>query len=293
MAGVPFEFGPRRSVHSPDPSITFQRLSEAIRAQPQPHDDDAAQTLILSEQIAMRGGVFPDRIADDLVHWMRLNGKGIGIQTSAVLRQILAGASWEDASRSVWERSGRQAAGNGSLMRFVPVALLDHACALSRLEQDCRAASRITHWDPRCEWSCFAASVFTGSLDRKPAHDALADAIAAVEQHDKDVAFALRGVVDSPREIVSGGFVLETLAASCYCVVKSEDFAGSIVKAVSLGGDADTAGTVVGAMAGFRSGLEGIPEAWSGPLADRSDGLAMICRLADSLFELNRARRGS
>ena len=55
-------------------------------------------------------------------------------------------------------------------------------------------------------------------------------------------------------------FVIPTVLASIYSIVRHRDsWADAVVCAVQLGGDADTLGAIVGALAGAVHGIDAIP----------------------------------
>ena len=80
-------------------------------------------------------------------------------------------------------------------------------------------------------------------------------------------AALLRGL--SPQEICSSGYVVHTLEAALWCLLRAGDFRACLLEAVNLGEDADTVGAVAGGLAGLRWGLAGIPEEWLAVLAGR------------------------
>lgn len=54
-------------------------------------------------------------------------------------------------------------------------------------------------------------------------------------------------------------FVIPTVLASLWCLLRHESWPKAVATAVRLGGDVDTLGSIVGALAGARHGLAGIP----------------------------------
>jgi ADP-ribosylglycohydrolase len=63
-------------------------------------------------------------------------------------------------------------------------------------------------------------------------------------------------------EVLSGGYVLDTLHASLWCLMRTRNFQDCVLKAVNLGGDTDTTGCVAGGLAGTAYGLESISKDW-------------------------------
>ena len=77
----------------------------------------------------------------------------------------------------------------------------------------------------------------------------------------------LRGVIGAAptrarAALVNSGWVRHTLESAAWGLLATGSFEEAVVQVVNLGSDADTAGTVVGALAGAAYGLEAIPAPW-------------------------------
>jgi ADP-ribosyl-[dinitrogen reductase] hydrolase len=110
----------------------------------------------------------------------------------------------------------------------------------------------------------------------------------------------LRTVIEAapgrPRQALkNSGWVRHTLESGVWGLLSTDSFEEAVVQVVNLGNDADTAGTVVGALAGAAYGLEAIPTRWraslrgewplrSGVVWDVQD----VIELADRLLHLAR-----
>ena len=80
--------------------------------------------------------------------------------------------------------------------------------------------------------------------------------------------------------IRSGGYVVDTLVASIWCLVSSTNYKEAVLLAVNLGDDTDTTGAVTGGLAALYYGYESIPENWVNQLARKDD----IQDLSEKLF---------
>ena len=96
----------------------------------------------------------------------------------------------------------------------------------------------------------------------------------------------LRGDLASQPEshIHSGGYVMETLMASLWCLLNTDNFSDCVLKAVNLGDDTDTTGCVAGGLAGTLYGMEAIPADWRLALPRQED----LRRLFASFLETRR-----
>ena len=69
----------------------------------------------------------------------------------------------------------------------------------------------------------------------------------------------------------SSGCVIDTLESSIWCLCNTDTYDDVVLRAVNLGEDTDTTGTVAGGLAGVRYGADAIPSTWLDQLARRTD----------------------
>ena len=89
------------------------------------------------------------------------------------------------------------------------------------------------------------------------------------EEHFKEI-FIDNFFDKKESEILSTGYVVDTLKAVIWCLGNSNSFEGTVLKAVNLGDDTDTIGGITGTLAGIIYGLESIPNKWLSKLAAKS-----------------------
>jgi len=77
-------------------------------------------------------------------------------------------------------------------------------------------------------------------------------------------------------EVDSTGFVIDALEAALWSFYHTDTYAGGLLKAVNLGGDADTVGAIYGQLAGAYYGFEAIPATWIQGLA-WNEKISAIC----------------
>ncbi len=165
-------------------------------------------------------------------------------------------------------------AGNGSLMRLAPVALV-HWPDRAKLADVAARQSMTTHSAPEAVSACVAfASRLADAIEGQPRYDVLRP------RHD-DYAGEIAPIMsgrwrDQPRAAIkSSGYVAHSLEAALWCVHQTSDFRSAILLAANLGGDADTTAAVTGQLAGALYGLLGIPSDWLAMLAWRERILAL------------------
>src|SRR5437879_13743918 len=113
-----------------------------------PYDDDAAMALLLGESLLAAKGFDATDVAHRWVKWMKVDGRGIGWTTKRALTLIDRGKEPFEAGRLAHQESPARSAGNGSVMRCVPVALRYHD-DLDRLIRVSTQPAAITHADER------------------------------------------------------------------------------------------------------------------------------------------------
>lgn len=155
--------------------------------------------------------------------------------------------------------------GNGSIMRLTPVvmAYLNTPDFLDNVIN----SSRTTHGSRLCVDSCAALSyIIAKALQSGDKKEVLSPNVFNDLPYNLDnrVMQIVEGSYKykEPPEIESKGFVLSTLEAALWAFYHSSNFKDGCLKAVNLGGDADTVGAVYGQIAGAFYGLEGIPHSW-------------------------------
>ena len=81
-----------------------------------------------------------------------------------------------------------------------------------------------------------------------------------------------RNIFNLPHEqIASDGYVIHTLEAALWCIMRTGSYQRAVLKAVNLGRDTDTTAAVTGGLAGVLYGCDTIPEQWLEALARRKD----------------------
>ena len=246
--------------------------------------DDTEMMLCLAESLVSRGVFDAEDIMRRYVAWFDTDPVDVGITVRTVMLGVKSGTTWERAARRAHEVLGRMTAGNGSLMRTAPVALRYVNEPQSRAAV-ALADSALTHFDQVAGWACVAFDELIAAAIAGELGEQLPAIAARLQEDDPRVAVVLRQAGEATREeIVASGYVLDTLKAALWAVLRSGSFEDALITAVNLGDDADTAGAVAGALAGALYGEAAIPARWASALIVRDRVLAAADGLTDLAF---------
>jgi len=227
-----------------------------LRLAPGQVTDDTTMSLALGEALLRgerAGRPFDTRlIAEAFLAWWR--GKPVDCGNTCrrgILRFLQQG------SLSGEPNDGD--AGNGALMRNLPVALATLGDDAT-FERVAIAQAHVTHHHALSD----AAVLGIGHLLR--AQIAGADAATQARRIETFVAaqpaFAFR-----PYAGRASGYVVDTVQTVLHCFCAHTDFEAAVTAAVNLGDDADTTGALVGMLAGARCGAHALPGRWLGRLS--------------------------
>jgi ADP-ribosyl-[dinitrogen reductase] hydrolase len=253
--GMPLEFGPA----SPLDHLVREMMSGRLPAGS--FTDDTEMALALGESLLAQRLLNGADLAQRFLHWYRTHPPDIGIHISRVLAQVAQDVPWETASRTAWHIDL-----NGSLMRSWPVALANWRDPM-RLVADSILQSQVTHFHPECIAASVLVNVMIANLiaGQSPA-DALQTALELSNPPTGLRQVALAAPTKRRAVLPNSGWVRHTLESALWGLFTTNTFEEALVQVANLGGDADTAAAVVGALAGARYGLSAIPARWRGQL---------------------------
>lgn len=292
--GVPVQFTSRAElVKSP---VTEMLGYGKWKQPPGTWSDDSSLTFCLAESLCR--GYSLDAIAHSFWRWYKQaywtpRGEifGIGESTHAVIMRLKQGISPLYAG-GISEMSN----GNGSLMRILPMAYCHKNLTFAELIWRVHEVSGITHAHHRSQMACgiyisIAVEILKGS-DLTTAYLQGLDNIQKLystdeyirEQPHFDRVFSGEVAQLSAAEINSGGYVIDTLEASLWCLLNSSSYSEAVLKAVNLGGHTDTTAAVTGGLAGIYYGMEYIPQQWVNQIARKQDIINLANRFAAAVY---------
>jgi ADP-ribosylglycohydrolase len=251
--------------------------------------DDSSMTLATVESLCRMGKIDPEDIMLNFAAWL-FGAKftphrfvfDVGRTTRKAIHNFIYGYKIEKCGGTSENDNG-----NGSLMRILPLAFLN--CSLG----DVANVSSLTHGHSISIHACdIYVSIAQGLIAGQNIREAIAERVRrSYYLHEN---FNRLKALDSLSrdEIESTGFVVDTLEAALWCVLKTDNYRDCVLMAVNLGNDTDTTAAVAGGLAGILYGIggeKGIPEDWIDQIVKR-DEIKALCESFENRFDVERMR---
>ncbi len=279
--GVPYEFGPRL-----DPATVVMRGGGPHDQPPGTSSDDGALMLALLDSLLEKGFDTTDQ-AQRALAWYRgtaytPDGDGrfdIGNATRAALERFEAGTPAEECGLPT-------AAGNGSLMRILPLALVQRDTPAEELVDHAHRASSVTHGDHRAHVCCalyvlIARELLAGARDRQ---GVLESAVGTLSRFYRSAGVASE--LGKALEFTLGyterggrGRVWDSFWSAWDAFESADSYEETIRRAVAYGDDTDTTAAIAGALCGLYWGIDGIPSGWLDGMRGKSVAWPLVARL--------------
>lgn len=255
--GAPVEFTPRGEF----PFVKGYQEGGRFHLPAGAWTDDTAMALCLADSLVHNDGFDAEDLLQRFCNWAEHGeNSSTGISVGIGQNTLRALGDFKRAGRLEAEAFGAKNDGNGSLMRLSPVVCFasHHLEAAMELAG---AQSRTTHASYIAEECCrFTAGLIFKLLHGTDYETAKADTLELgwTETLNEAIGFPLTGVDDAL--IPSGGYVLDSLRASLWCVENTNSFENAVLLAVNLGDDADTTAAITGQIAGAIYGYSAVPQ---------------------------------
>ncbi|MBD2680662.1 MULTISPECIES: ADP-ribosylglycohydrolase family protein [Nostoc] len=292
--GVPVEFTSRAErIKSP---VTTMLGYGTWNQPPGTWSDDSSLSFCLAESLCR--GYSLEAIANSFWRWYKeayWTPRGdvfdIGQTTHTALMRLKQGVVPHQAGGKVENSNG-----NGSLMRILPMAYCHRNLTFSELIARVHDVSGITHAHARSQMACgIYISIAVSLLEGADLQTAYLQGLQDIQPIYSVREFLLEkphfGRVFSGEiaklpveEINSGGYVIDTLESSLWCLLNSSSYSEAVLKAVNLGGDTDTTAAVTGGLAGIYYGVENIPRQWINQIARKQDIIYLAERFARAVY---------
>ncbi|MDR1721474.1 MAG: ADP-ribosylglycohydrolase family protein [Methanobrevibacter sp.] len=311
--GVPFEFLSREEMElePAEDMIGYGTYNQEAGT----FSDDSSMSFALVE--ALIDGYDLNLIGKNFVKWFdegywTAHGYAfdIGNTTEIAISKLRNRASGKSGANGESGKSGKSGEsvesggkddddnGNGSLMRIAPLVFFVKDKDINERFKIMKEVSSITHGHIRSIIACFyyieyLIQVLDGKdkfLIYEDLKKTVPEFLLEIDVEPEEINMFNRLLENNiyeydEEEINSGGYVLSTLEASVYCLLTTNTYKESVLKAVNLGNDTDTTATVTGAMTGLLYGYDNIPEKWIKTLAKSNEIADLANRYSISLLD--------
>jgi ADP-ribosyl-[dinitrogen reductase] hydrolase len=209
--------------------------------------DDTEMSVWIGRAIRNAKGWHLSAIADAFAGWLKSRPVDIGSTCARGIRNYIVHHSLE-------VRPSRWDAGNGALMRMVPVALYTLGDE-ERLGRYAVEQAHLTHNNPLSDAAC----IFFGRLVHRAIMGATLDQLRILAD-DFVAAHPEFGYHPYPGN--SSAYVVDTVQTVFHFLFSTTTFEECLINTVNQGGDADTTGALAGMLAGALYGIRGLPKRW-------------------------------
>ena len=282
--GLGTEFMSRDEVlhNYPEGLLNYSQIGEGFGR----WTDDTDMMLCIARAIIADKDVKPKTIVHNFKEWYKSSPVDIGVTTAKILSLYEYEDSPYEVVQMMWERFGKNDAGNGGVMRTSVVGLWNEDVA-ENAERICR----LTHADPRCIGSSVVISEIINSLVWHGRELSFEDLCRIGYQYDERIGmYIIAGKVGQLEDLKlddeqTMGYTLKTMGCAIWCLFHVNSFKEGMLKVVNAGGDADTNAAVTCAVLGAKYGKKGIPEYYMQNLKRKDEYEEMIRQLTDILIE--------
>lgn len=209
--------------------------------------DDTAMTLAVVKGIMSDSNNPLEEIGKQFLHWQDTDPVDIGITIRAVFENYEG--DWFETAEKVHHLLDGKSAGNGTLMRCLPIGLA--YSDPQKIDELSIAQSKMTHYDDLASEACviynrIASRLFEG-VDLK----------LAIHTEIKNTIYDL-DYTEIPN-CNPDGYVVNTMKWVLYWLLNSETFEEVVVGATNMGHDSDTVAAIAGGLKGLEVGYNNIP----------------------------------
>lgn len=208
--------------------------------------DDTLMSLCIARSIANLDWA-PKDIAERFAAWLRSKPVDVGATCRRGIRRFMLEGTLEAPPND-------GDAGNGAAMRMAPVAIATLGDT-ALMEQRAVQQAHLTHHHPLSDAAC----VLVGHLIQM---GCLGKERERLLQHVHTTIGTVPAFRFNPYRGLATGYVTDTMQTVLHHFFRTRCFEDCLVGTVNQGGDADTTGAIVGAIAGAYYGLDGIPSRW-------------------------------
>ncbi|OQP08524.1 ADP-ribosyl-[dinitrogen reductase] hydrolase [Geobacillus sp. 47C-IIb] len=209
--------------------------------------DDTAMTIAVAKGIIRNKENPIAEIGEEFLKWYKTNPPDVG----NIIRTVfsLYAGDWFDAAYRACRKLGGKCAGNGSLMRCLPIALA--YADQEKMEEVTVLHSNMTHHDSQAVEACL---IYNRIASRLLHGEKLSAAIRQEVVHTRYEPLLTIEPACPP-----DGYVVHTMSWVLHWLWRCESFEDIVISAVNMGGDSDTIAAIAGGLKGLEVGYHQLP----------------------------------
>ncbi len=210
--------------------------------------DDTAMTLCVAKGIMASPDDPIAHIGEEFLKWYNQKPKDVGIIISQVMRTYKG--NWEEAAKDVHHQLSGKSAGNGSLMRCLPIPLVypDR----KEMEELTVRHSKMTHYDDLAAEACL---IYNRIASRLLNGDNLETSL-----HEETAGTIYEDALTNEPDCLPDGFVVHTMKWVVYFLAHMKTFEEVAVAAANKGHDTDTVAAIACGLKGIEAGYDNLPK---------------------------------
>lgn len=274
--GVPLEFCMREKlIENPTTEMIGYGSHDVPKGS---WSDDTSMTLCLINSINNNGHINLEDIQNNFVKWAEdeeytPTGKRFDIGRTC-LQAIM---NYEKGIKpELCGLDNEYSNGNGSLMRILP--LIYYCCAKNFNDEEIyicvKNVSSLTHRHEVSILGCFMYVLYGIELLKGKSKEEVYNKIRnanysyfpekIIKKYDRILKNNIFEF--NINDISSTGYVIDTLEATLWSFLTTNNYDDAVIKAINLGNDTDTIGACVGGLAGIYYGLDNVNKQWKNDL---------------------------
>lgn len=209
--------------------------------------DDTAMTIAVAKGIIQSPDNPIPAIGEEFLRWYDTKPKDVG----TIIRTVFSiyNGDWFDAAIKACEKLKGRCAGNGSLMRCLPIALA--YADKEKMEEITIWHSRMTHADDKATEACL---IYNRIAFRLLQGESLSDAIFQEIAHTR-----YEPMLTEAPSCLPDGYVVHTMSWVLHWLLRCESFEDVVISATNMGEDSDTVAAIAGGLKGLEAGYEQLP----------------------------------
>lgn len=216
--------------------------------------DDTMMTIAVAEGILENPKDPLKSIGKNFISWYDTDPKDVGNTVKLAMEGYKKYNSWKKASSYAHKQLSQHSAGNGTLMRCIPVAL--YYDDLKNIIKISKEQSMLTHYDEKAAEACeLYNTIIYRYLNGEEKLKVIEE--ETLKYQDYEDIMSTKKIELSP-----SGYVVDTLQCALWCFINTSNSEDAICEAVNIYGDPDTIGAIAGGLAGVYYGIDNIPKRW-------------------------------